>query len=369
MIYLDYQATTPTDPIVVEAMAPFWSEKFGNPHSTTHRFGWEADAAVDIARGQIAEAAGAQPNDVIFVSGATEANNLALKGVMARSRRNRLLTVATEHACVMETAAHLQDQGYAVEFLPVDRDGLLAPECLIQAMDEDVALVSVMTVNNEIGVVQPISELALIAHKYGALFHTDAAQAFGKLPLAAEADLISLSAHKTYGPKGIGALIVRNAIKLFPQIHGGGQERGRRSGTLAPALCVGFGVATRQAFKMRDAHAERMKQLWQRFVAHLDAAHLDYRVNGSTHARWFGNLNISFPGHTSNRLISDAKGLALSSGAACASASGKGSYVLPALGLNAEAVNGALRIGFGVPTTEADIDMAADILVKVIKRL
>jgi len=372
-IYLDYQATTPVAAEVVAAMAPYWSERFGNPHSVNHRFGWEAEAAVDGARGRIAAGLNAEPESVIFTSGATEANNLALKGVLeaAHPARRRLVTVVTEHSCIVETAAYLARQGVAVTMLPVEPDGLLDPARLQAALGEDVALVSVMAVNNEIGVIQPLARLAQAAHAAGALFHTDAAQAFGKLPLDVRAmgvDLMSLSAHKTYGPKGVGALYVRKGVRLAPQMHGGGQERGLRAGTLAPALCVGFGAAAMLACDTMDAHAAAMQALWLRMTEGLRVAGIAFHINGCTVHRWFGNLNLSFPGLDGSRLIADMKGVAVSSGAACASAAGKGSYVLPALGLPAAMARAALRIGFGRPTTADEIDRAVALIVDAVRR-
>jgi cysteine desulfurase len=359
-IYLDYQATTPVDPAVGAAMQPYLVERFGNPHSP-HRYGWEAEAAVDAARAQVARVLNAPPETVVFTSGATEATNLALKGVLTApgQRRRRIVTVATEHSCVLDTAGYLRELGAELTILGVDGDGLVRLDEAAQAIGDDVAIVSVMAVNNEIGVVQPVAEIAALARRAGAAMHCDAAQAFGKLPLDVAAlgvDLLSLSGHKIYGPKGIGALYVRPGTRLQAQLHGGGQEGGGlRSGTLAPMLCVGLGKAAeiaRSRMESDHAHADR---LWELALAMLD---VPYRVNGSTTARWRGNLNLSFPGVDGARLLADLRGLAVSAGAACASAKGKPSHVLAALGLPDALATASLRIGWGRFTTEDEIDRA-----------
>lgn len=359
-IYLDYQATTPIDPAVRDAMLPFLCGRFGNPHSE-HRFGWEAKAHVDAARGQVARLIGAAPETVIFTGGATEAANLALKGALTApgQRRRRIVTVATEHSCVLDTAAYLGELGAPVTLLGVDGDGLIRIDELRAVLDEDVAIVSVMAVNNEIGVTQPIAEIARAVRQVGALMHCDAAQAFGKLPLDVDAldiDLLSISGHKIYGPKGIGALYVRPGTQLAPVQHGGGQEgKGLRSGTLAPMLCAGFGKAAERAAALMDEDSAHARRLWDRAMAALDVS---YRINGSTTHRWFGNLNLSFPGVDGARLLTDLRGLAVSSAAACASATGKPSHVLAALGVPAALAKASLRIGWGRFTTEEEIERA-----------
>lgn len=358
-IYLDYQATTPADPAVVAAMQPFWTQKFGNPHSN-HRYGWEAEAAVDVARGRIARVLNVQPETVVFTSGATEANNLALKGVMARADRRRLVTVATEHSCVLETAGFLKTHGFDLTVLGVGGDGLVDLAALEAALGPDIALVSVMAVNNEIGVIQPLGRIAAAAHDAGALFHCDAAQGFGKIPLDMQAlgiDLMSLSAHKIYGPKGIGALVVRPGLDLEPQMHGGGQEgSGLRSGTLAAPLAVGFGKAAEIAAARMDEDRAHAEVLWDAFLA---ALHVPHAINGSTGQRWRGNINLRFEGLDGDRLIADLRRVSISSGAACASAKGRHSHVLEALGLSRAQAKASLRIGWGRFSTEDEVRAAA----------
>jgi cysteine desulfurase len=358
-IYLDYQATTPADPAVVAAMEPFWTGKFGNPHSN-HRYGWEAEAAVDVARTHISRLLNIQPESVVFTSGATEANNLALKGVMARAGRRRLVTVATEHSCVLESARYLETRGFDLTVLGVGPDGLIDFGALEAALGPDVALVSVMAVNNEIGVIQPIAEIAAAAHAAGALFHCDAAQGFGKIPLDMPAlgiDLMSLSAHKVYGPKGIGALVLRSGLDLEPQMHGGGQEGGGlRSGTLAAPLAVGFGKAAEIAAARKGEDAAHAEALWDAFLA---ALHVPHAINGSTAHRWHGNINLRFEGLDGDRLIADLRRLSISSGAACASAKGRHSHVLEALGLSRKQAKASLRIGWGRFSTDEEVRAAA----------
>lgn len=359
-IYLDYQATTPVDPAVAAAMQPYLVERFGNPHSP-HRYGWEAEAGVDAARAQVARVLNTPPETIVFMSGATEASNLALKGVLTApgQRRRRIVTVATEHSCVLETAEYLRDLGAELTVLGVDGDGLVRLDEAERAIGDDVAMVSVMAVNNEIGVTQPVAEIAQLAKGAGAVIHCDAAQAFGKLPLDVEAlgvDLLSVSGHKIYGPKGVGALYVRPGTRLAPQMHGGGQEGdGLRSGTLPPMLCAGLGKAAEMAGEHIDADREHVDALWERALAGLD---VPYRINGSTSARWRGNLNVSFPGVDGARLLADLRGLAVSAGAACASAKGKPSHVLAALGLPNALAKASLRIGWGRFTTAEEIDAA-----------
>lgn len=368
-IYLDYQATTPLDPEALAAMMPYLTTKFGNPHSADHRLGWEAKAAVDVARAQVAQLINVPPAQLIFTSGATEANGLALRGIMGRPQghRRRLITVATEHSCVLETAIALEKQGFELTILPVQPDGLIKTDSLAQALDDDVALVSVMLVNNEIGVIQPVQQLADLTHLAGALFHCDAAQAAGKISVdgsALDIDLMSLSAHKLYGPKGIGALYVRAGLALEPQQAGGGQEHGWRSGTLAPALCAGFGAASVKAMAILQDDLQQVSRWWHQIVAALRAAGIEMVINGSNVERYFGNLNISFPGLDGSRLLADLRGLALSSGAACASASGKSSYVLEAIGQKSKAT---LRIGLGRLLTEQDITTVIERLIAAVQ--
>lgn len=371
-VYFDFQATTPLEPKALAAMMPYLTEKFGNPHSASHRFGWEGKAGVDVARKHIAALLNAAPEEITFLSGATEANNLALKGALeaAAPGRNRLLVAETEHACIRETAAYLASRGYEVSLLPVDGEGLLRLDALEAALDDRVALVSVMLVNNEIGVIQPLAEIAKLAHAHGALVHSDLAQAAGKIPVDVQAlglDLASLSSHKLYGPKGIGAIYVRRGVKIAPQIHGGGQEEGLRSGTLAPFLCVGFGEAAKIASAQLEADQAHMKTLWQQTVEAFTRSGIAFQINGSTTHRYFGNLNVSFPGVDGSRLLADLRGFAVSSGAACASSVGKTSYVLEALGVEPRVAQATLRIGFGRATTAAEVSDMTDAILKAVR--
>ena len=359
-IYLDYQATTPLAPEALAAMLPYLDGKFGNPHSD-HRFGWEADAGVEAARGQIAALLGVAPATLLFTSGATEAANLGIKGVLSApdQTRRRIVTLATEHSCVLESARWLESVGAELTILGVDGEGLVRLDELAAALGHDVALVAVAAVNNEIGVVQPLAEIAALARGVGALMFVDGAQAFGKLALnPADFDLLSLSAHKIYGPKGVGALYVRPGTTLAPQQHGGGQEGGGlRSGTLSPALCAGFGAAAKVAQGVMADDAAHAATLWDRMLGQLE---VPVRINGSQSERWRGNLNVSFPGIDGARLLSDVlREVALSSGAACASAKGKPSHVLAALGLPEPLARATLRIGWGRYSTIDEIDRAA----------
>lgn len=367
-IYLDNQATTPMDPLVLEAMMPYFTEKFGNPHSGGHAYGWEAEAGIDRARAQIATLINAAdaPSEIVFMSGATEANNLAIKSVMQRygSDRPHMVTAATEHKCVLETMKYCQQSRFDLTVLPVDAEGRIDLQQLSAAVSEKTAIVSLMAVNNEIGTIHDLKAIAEISHRAGALFHTDAAQAFGKIPLDVQdigIDLMSISGHKIYGPKGIGALYVKTGIKLGPQMHGGAQEQGVRAGTLAPALCVGLGKAAKLAQDQMDQDAEKAGSLSTMLFSGLKAVYPAVNLNGSVHHRWSGNLNIEFPGVQNDLLLASLRGIALSSGSACASGSGGGSYVLKALGLSEQQAKSSLRLGIGRFTTEADINQALTI--------
>lgn len=371
-IYLDYQATTPLDPRVLDAMLPFYRERFGNPHSATHVYGWQAEEAVEAARRHVARLIGAKPAEIIFTSGATEANNLAIKG-FARTGQH-VVTVATEHECVLAAAEAVERTGARVTYLPVKSDGLLDPERLAAALTGDTVLVSVMAVNNDIGVIQDIAEIARMCHMRGIAFHSDAAQAAGKMALdvgGQNIDLMSLSAHKLYGPMGIGALYVRTAIsaRLQPLVHGGGQERGLRPGTLPVALVVGFGEACRIALAEFEAEAARLLAMRGRLLDQLRAAAPDMVVNGSLTQRIPGNLNIAFPGIEAEALIAALPELALATGSACSSAVNEPSHVLTALGLSPELAAGSLRIGFGRFTTEAELDRAGRLIAAKVKEL
>ncbi|MCH7693451.1 MAG: IscS subfamily cysteine desulfurase [Proteobacteria bacterium] len=375
-VYLDYQATTPTDPRVVQAMLPYFSEKFGNPHSRQHFFGWEAEDAVEKARGEIAGLIGATAREVIFTSGATESNNMALKGVARfyKARKDHIVTCVTEHKCVLETARHLEHEGFRVTCLAVGATGLIDLDRLRDAITENTVMVSVMAVNNEIGVIQPIGEIGAICRERGAFFHTDAAQAVGKIPLDVEAmhiDLMSISGHKIYGPMGIGALYVRRRprVRLVALMDGGGQERGLRSGTLPTPLCVGLGEACAIAGREMGDEAERVAALRDRFYKGITGRLSGVHLNGDEERRIPGNLNLSFADVDSEGLVAGIKDLAVSSGSACTSASVEPSYVLRAIGLDDGLARGAIRVGFGRFTTEDDVDFAVDRIAGEVERL
>ena len=368
-VYLDYQATTPTDPRVVETMLPWFTQRFGNPHSSSHRFGREAAEAVETARAQVAALIGAEPREIVFTSGATESNNLAVKGAarFQRGRKDHLVTLATEHKCVLESCRQLEREGFRVTYLPVRRDGLVDLERLAEAIGETTLLVSVMAAHNEIGVVQPVAEIGALCRERGVLFHTDAAQAVGKIPLdveAAKIDLLSISAHKLYGPTGIGALYVRRRprARLEPLFDGGGQERGFRSGTLPAPLCIGFGKACAIARAELGEEAARLVRLRGRFLARLRARVAEVRLNGAAEPRLPGNLNLAFPGIDAEKLLEACPEVAISTGSACTSASVEPSYVLRALGIDEALARGSVRIAFGRFSSEAEIDFAADAL-------
>ncbi|MGB8181349.1 MAG: aminotransferase class V-fold PLP-dependent enzyme [Stellaceae bacterium] len=369
-VYLDNHATTPCDPRVVAAMLPWFSEKFGNPHSLTHAYGREAEQAVDQARAQLADLIGADPRELVFTSGATEANNMAVKGAARFHRqfgKDGVVTLATEHKCVLESAQALERDGFRVTILPVGRDGLADLDVLARAIDDQTAIVSVMAAHNEIGVIQPIKEIAALAHAKGALFHTDAAQAVGKIALDVGEhgiDLMSISGHKFYGPKGIGALYLRRRprARIEPLFDGGGQERGMRSGTLPVPLIVGLGEAAVLAKAEMAGEAQRLLALRARFLTGLRAKVPDLVLNGNAGRRLPGNLNVSFPGLRAIDLIAACPGLALSTGSACTAADVEPSYVLRALGLGDALAAASLRIGLGRFTTATEVDFAVDTL-------
>ena len=368
-IYLDYGATTPLDPAVAAAMEPWGVAGFGNPHSA-HRWGYEAKAAVEIARGHVAAALGCPPETITFTSGATEAANWALKGVLTApgQTRRRIVTLATEHSCVLETARYLESLGAQLTIVPVRSDGIVDLGDIERALAEDVAIVSAMLVNNEIGVVQPVAAIAALAHAAGAIMHCDAAQGFGKIACGVDdlgVDLLGLTAHKIYGPKGVGALYRRPFTVLTPLLHGGGQEDGR-SGTLATALCVGLGEAARNATERMAADRAHAVMLRDRLLAGL---HVRYAINGALEPRWPGNLNLAFPDADGRPLPPLLPGLALSSGSACAALTGRPSHVLGALGLSPAAARSSLRLGFGRFTTPDEIDAAAAMMTDAVARL
>ena len=369
-IYLDYQATTPTDPRVVEAMLPYFTEKFGNAGSATHAFGHEAEAAVEEARARLAALIGSEAREIIFTSGATEANNLAIKGAAHFHRehgRDHIVTVATEHKCVLEATKSLGRDGFRITFLGVDGNGMVDPDLVRRAIDERTAIVSVMAANNEIGVIEPLAEIAAACRAAGALLHTDAAQAVGKISFDVNqlnVDLASISGHKMYGPKGIGALYVRRRprARIAPLFDGGGQERGMRSGTLPTPLCVGIGAAAAIAEAEMADEAVRLLRLRERFLARIAALVPGVLVNGDRERRLPGNLNLSFPDVNATDLMLACPGVAVSSGSACSSAELEPSYVLRALGFSDERAAASIRIGIGRMSNAAEIDRAAELL-------
>jgi cysteine desulfurase len=373
MIYLDHHATTPVDARVLETMLPFFSVHFGNAASRQHAFGWAASDAVERARKQVARLIGAGSKDVIFTSGATEANNLAIKGVAAarKPERDHLVTVATEHKAVLDPMRRLEQEGWALTVLRVNAAGMLDLRELAQAITERTALVSVMAANNEIGVLQPITEAAALAHAKGAWFHTDAVQAVGKVPFDVEAldvDFASMTAHKIYGPKGAGALYVRRRrVTLSAEIDGGGQERGLRSGTLNVPGIVGFGHAAAIARAELPDEAGRIKALRDRLMNGLVAKVDGVAVNGSLDARLPGNLNVSFAGIDGEALLVALDDVAVSSGAACTAA--EPSHVLVAIGLSKDRALASLRFGIGRDTTAKQVDYAAAKVCDVVTRL
>ena len=363
-IYMDYGATTPVDPRVVDAMIPWLREHFGNPASRSHAWGWEAEEAVEKARGHVAELVGADPREIVWTSGATESNNLALKGAahFYKSKGKHLITVKTEHKAVLDTMRELERQGFEVTYLPVQEDGLLDLDRFTDAIRPDTVLASVMLVNNEIGVIQDIPEIGRICREKGVLLHVDAAQATGKVDIdlrTLPVDLMSLASHKTYGPKGIGALYVRRKprVRLEAQMHGGGHERGLRSGTLPTHQCVGMGEAFRIARLEMAQDNAKARVLHERMLAGLKDVEQVF-LNGHPTRRVPHNLNVSFNFVEGESLIMGVKGLAVSSGSACTSASLEPSYVLRALGRSDELAHSSLRITIGRWTTEEEIDYA-----------
>ena len=376
-IYMDYHATTPVDPRVLEAMLPYFTEDFGNPASRNHAFGWLAEEAVDKGRKQVADLIGAKPKEIIFTSGATEANNLAIKGVveMYREKGNHVITCVTEHKAVIDTCKKLEKQGGRVTYLPVQKDGRIDLDELRAAITDKTILITIMTANNEIGVLQPVAEIGAIAKEKGILFHTDAVQAVGKVPFdvnQVKADLVSLSAHKMYGPKGVGALYVRRRnprVLLAEQISGGGHERGMRSGTLNVPGIVGLGKAAEicQADMVSDtarllALRERLNE---KFHQNLDEIY----INGSMEHRLPHNLNISFAYVEGESLLMGIADVAVSSGSACTSASLEPSYVLKALGAGDDLAHSSIRFGLGRWSTEEEVDYIVDKLTNVVRRL
>ena len=353
-IYLDYQATTPLAPEVFDAMVPLLREQFANPHSA-HRLGRAAAAHVEHARAEVGTLL-PPGGQLLFTSGATEALNIAIQGAPAGG----IVTIATEHAAVLDTVLAQQNNGRDIAILPVGPNGLVDMDAAARAIRPGVALVAAMLVNNEIGVIQPVAQLANMAHEAGALFLCDAVQGYGRVPLPQNADMIAISAHKIHGPKGVGALWLRDGVQLQTVIHGGGQEGGLRSGTLSPALCAGFGVAARLMREKADADRSHVEALWDL----ARALFADWTLNGSADCRYHGNINVRRDGIDGARLLSDCRNVAFSLGSACASGSGRPSHVLRALGLPDRDARGSVRIGFGRYTTLAELGDAAAIINK-----
>ncbi len=373
-VYLDYNATTPVDPRVLEAMLPWFTEQFGNAASRTHLYGWTAEEIVAQARKQVAKLLNANPKEIVFTSGATEANNLAIKGIFEKfSYKGRhIVTVATEHKAVLDTCHHLEQLGAEVTYLIPSTDGLITPQQVAEVLRKDTILVSVMVANNEIGVIQPIREIASLTHQAGALFHTDATQAVGKLPLDVQAEgigLLSLSAHKLYGPKGIGALYVRQGIEIVSQMDGGGHERGRRSGTLNVPAIVGLGKACELAQKEMQIESERLRQLRNRLENGVLEKVLDTFVNGNTTHRLAHLTNICFEHIDGENLLLNLKDIAVSTGSACTSASVLPSYVLKTLGLSDDQAYASLRFSLGRFTTVEEIELAIQHIGEVVGKM
>lgn len=378
-IYLDYHATTPCDPRVVEAMLPCFREKFGNPSSRSHSFGREAEEMVERARGQVADLLGATPEEIVFTSCATEANNLALKGAACARREagdgNHIISAGIEHKSVLEPLATLEDEEFRVTWLEVDDKGRVDPTDLANAIDEGTILVSIMTANNEIGTIEPIAELAAIAHEAGAWFHTDAVQAVGKIPFdvdGMDVDLAAISGHKFYGPKGIGALFVRRRarrMKLAPSLCGGGQERGLRSGTHNVPGIVGLGVASEVAGQERVAESARLAVLRDRLQEGLEREIEDLVVNGDVDNRLPHNLSVSVPYVDGEALLLSLDDVAVSSGSACRSSAPGGSHVMKAIGRDDDLARSTIRFGLGRWTTEEEIDYAIGRVTETVARL
>lgn len=375
-LYLDMQATSPVDPRVIDAMLPFYLSRYGNPHSRTHLYGWESDHAVEAAREQVAALIGASPKEIVFTSGATESNNISIKGVMHfyKDKKRHVITTQTEHKCVLDSSRHLQQEGFDVTYLPVGKDGIVDLDKLEAAIRPDTGLVSVMAVNNEIGVIQPMEEIGKICKQRNVPFHTDAAQALGKIPIDVEkwnVSLMSLSGHKIYGPKGVGALYMRRRprIRVEPQMNGGGQERGIRSGTVPTPLVVGFGAACEVAMKEMEYDDQRIRALQERLLKGIREKLDEVVVNGSMERRYSGNLNLSFAYVEGESLLMGLKEVAVSSGSACTSASLEPSYVLRALGVEEDMAHTSIRFGIGRFTTEEEIDRAIELTVSQVQKL
>ncbi len=375
-IYLDYQATTQVDKRVIDKMLAYFGEIYGNPHSRNHSFGWEAEQAVEVARENVANIIGANPKEIIFTSGATESNNLAIKGLadFYGDKKNHIITCVTEHKCVLESCRLLSERGFEVTYLQVNKDGLIDLKDLESKINEKTLLVSIMGVHNEIGVIQPLKEIGDICRKNSVFFHTDCAQAIGKIKINVDEmniDLLSISGHKIYAPKGVGALYVRRKprVRISAMMSGGGQERGMRSGTLSPALCVGLGEACKICADEIDEESKRITKLKNILLEGVQGECDDIFINGSETDRVPGNINLSFAYVEGESLMMGIKNLAVSSGSACTSASLEPSYVLKALGVSEELAHTSLRIGIGRYTSEKDVRDAVKVIVNEVKRL
>ena len=375
-IYMDYHSTTPVDPRVLEAMLPYFTQEFGNAASKSHAFGWRAEEAVEKARAQVAALIGASPKEIVWTSGATESDNLAVKGAARfyQSKGRHLVTTRIEHKAVLDSCHALEREGWEVTFLDVGGDGVLDPEAVRRAIRPDTVLVSMMHANNEVGTVQPIEAVGAITREKGVVFHTDAVQSVGRIPFDVEranADLVSLSAHKIYGPKGVGALYVRRKprVRLTPMIDGGGHERGYRSGTLNVPGIVGFGAAAELVRAEMPAEAERLLRLRERLRAGIQAGLDLVTLNGSLTHRLPGNLNLSFAYVEGEALMMAVKDVAVSSGSACTSASLEPSYVLRAMGVSDDLAHSSIRFGLGRFTTEEEVEYAVRLFVEKVRRL
>ncbi|EME27196.1 cysteine desulfurase [Galdieria sulphuraria] len=375
-IYLDAQSTTPVDPRVLDAMLPYYVSQYGNPHSRTHAYGWATEEAVEKSRANVAALIGADAKEIIFTSGATESNNAAIKGVanFYKERKRHIITTQTEHKCVLDSCRHLQQNGFEVTYLPVNKEGLVSLEDVKNAIRPDTVLVSVMMVNNEIGVIQPVEEIGKICRERKVFFHTDAAQAVGKIPLDVEKmhiDLMSISGHKIYGPKGIGALYVRRKprVRLEPIINGGGQERGLRSGTLPAPLVVGMGAACEVCMEEMERDYQHVSQLSERLIRQIRSSIPHVVLNGSEVHRYPGNVNFSFAYVEGESLLMALKKVAVSSGSACTSASLEPSYVLRALGVDEDMAHTSIRFGLGRFTTAKEVDFTVELAKRHVARL
>ncbi|KAJ8259197.1 hypothetical protein COCON_G00182090 [Conger conger] len=375
-LYMDFQATTPMDPRVLDAMLPYHVNYYGNPHSRTHAYGWESESAMEKARKQVADLIGADPREIVFTSGATESNNTAIKGVARfyKAKKKHVITSQTEHKCVLDSCRVLESEGFDVTYLPVQSNGLIDLKHLEEMIRPDTSLVSVMTVNNEIGVRQPIEQIGQICRSRNVFFHTDAAQAVGKVPINVadwKVDLMSISGHKIYGPKGVGALYVRRRprVRLEPLQSGGGQERGLRSGTVPTPLAVGLGAACEIAQQEMQYDHRYISALANRFTQKVMAAIPDVIMNGDREQRYPGCINLSFAYVEGESLLMALKDVALSSGSACTSASLEPSYVLRAIGADEDLAHSSIRFGIGRFTTEAEVDYTANKCIQHVKRL